>query len=154
MPLLLIELVLVLALRKNITRSLLRRLINACIAMVAFGYLGKMSSSGMLISWVWWMLEMIPFGYIVFLLCGELSLEVLKEPIGKQLEPLFLGARNLLLLSWFFYPLATLVTLCYSGIGSTGFVSIAVGATIADLLSKCGVGFYVYRMAIAPSDRD
>ncbi len=127
---------------------------NAGFFMILFGYLGKINlgAHGMIISWLSWILEMMPFGYIVFLVWGKLSHEASKEP--KPIYLLFLSARNLLFLALFFYPIATFVTFCCSSIGSTGLVVIAVGTSIADLLAKCGVGFYVYRIAIKQSGKE
>ncbi|MBM3856444.1 MAG: hypothetical protein FJ390_00590, partial [Verrucomicrobia bacterium] len=146
MPLLLAEIVLVLGLPQEKAASLLKRLIGAAVVSIFFTYLNasNLGEHGTLVSWVYWILGLLPFLYLARILLRELSLVArAQDPFEKQC---FLKARNLFLLSWAFYPLATFVALCSHGFGEQGLIIFLVVASIADFLSKCGVSFYVYRM--------
>lgn len=148
MPLLLVELVLVLGLSPEKVASLLKRLIWAALAVVFFTYLGASSlvESDPLLHWSYWVLALIPFLYLARILIQELS----REAVQQAAFPVkfFFKARNLFLLSWTFYPLASLVILCTHSFEEGGLVTFLVGASIVDFLSKCGVSFYVYRIAL------
>lgn len=148
MPLLLVELVLVLGLPQEKTTSLLKGLISAALVSILFSYLGasNIGEHGALMLWSCWLLSLLPFLYVARLLVREVASEAAQQanPSGK----LFLIARNLFVLSWAFYPLANLIALCCHGFGEVGLVAFLVGAGIVDLISKCGVSFYVYRIAL------
>ena len=152
MPLLLVELVLVLSVLKGQTAVLLKRLIAAALVSILFSYLGasNIGEHGALLLWSCWLLSLLPFLYIARILVGELSHEAAQQ--GAPVDRLFVGARNLFLISWAFYPLASLIALCSHGFGEMGLVTFLVGAGIADLISKCGVSFYVYRIALAQAE--
>ena len=153
MPLLLIELVLILGLSQDKTTPLLKRLVGAALAAVFFTYLGAsyIGEHMMLMHWSCWVLGLIPFLYMVRLLVGELSREAAQQAIPA--DKLFLTARNLFLWSWAFYPLSTFVGLCSQSFNNCFLVTFFVGASIADLVSKCGVSFYIYRIALLRSSR-
>lgn len=148
MPLLLVELVLVLELPEKKAHSLLTRLIVASLATVFFSYLGVSSfgEHGITICWSYWLLALIPFLYLSSILIRELSVEEIKKELTE--EKTFFKARNLFLLSWAFYPAAVFIRLCCHGFSERGFVAFLVGASIADFFLKCGVSFYVYRIAL------
>jgi bacteriorhodopsin len=154
MPLLLLELVMVLALSADQTRRILQRLIGAALVMTLFAYLGAshLVAQRPLVHWSCWLLEAASFLYIASLLVRELSREAMQQP--APVDRLFLKARNLFLLSFAFYPLASLVALCNNGFGEYGLVTFLLAAAIADLTSKCGVSFYVYRMALMAEETD
>lgn len=149
MPLLLIDLVLVLGLPQEKTTPLLKRLIGSALATVFFTYCGAsyLGDRMVLVHWSCWALSLISFLYMAWHLVTETSLEAAQE--ANPSSKLFLTARNLFLLSWAFFPLATFVMLCSHNFGTTGLVMFFVGASIADLISKCGVSFYLYRIMIA-----
>ena len=147
-PLLLVELVAVLALPKSVTRSLLTRLIIAAVLMIGLGYPGEISAdSGT--RWLWWTLSMIPFLYILYVLWVELSKSLDRQPAAAR--GLISGARSLILVSWAFYPIAFMLPML--GFGAPGSINIGlqVGYSIADIVAKCGLGLYVYFIARAKS---
>lgn len=149
MPLLLLELVLVLDLPREKAELFLKRLISAALVTILFTYLGA-SSLGehrALVSWTYWTLEILPFLYLARILVKEVSLEARGQEALKA--KFFFKARNLFLLSWGFYPIAALEALCNHGFEEHRLVIFLVGASIADFCSKCGVSFYVYRIALA-----
>ena len=147
-PLLLVELVAVLALPKGTTRSLLARLVIAALLMIGFGYPGEISADNSA-RWFWWSFSMIPFLYIMYVLWIELSKSLVHQPAAVR--GLISGARGLILVSWAFYPIAFMLPML--GFGAPGSINIGlqVGYSIADIVSKCGLGLYVYFIARAKS---
>ncbi len=147
-PLLLIELVLVMPILKVQTTMLLKRLISAALVSILFSYLGvsNIGEQGGAFSWGFWLMALLPFLYIVRLLIQQPFFATIRQedPVNR----LFVRARNLFLISWAFYPLANLIVLYRHGFGEVGLVTFLIGAGIADLLSKCGVSFYIYRIAL------
>ena len=108
-PLLLVELVAVLALPKSVTRSLFTRLVIAAVLMIGLGYPGEISADAGT-RWFWWVLSMIPFLYILFVLWVELSKSLDRQPAAAR--GLISGARLLILISWAFYPIAYMLFRC------------------------------------------
>jgi len=147
-PLLLVELVAVLALPKSVTRSLFTRLVIAAVLMIGLGYPGEISADAGT-RWFWWVLSMIPFLYILYVLWVELSKSLDRQPAAAR--GLISGARLLILISWAFYPIAyALPMLGFGDAGSTN-VGLQIGYSVADIVAKCGLGLYVYFIARAKS---
>ena len=147
-PLLIIELVAVLALAKPLARSLMVRLGGAALLMIALGYPGEVATSvgG---SVVWWILAMVPFLYIVRALYTEFTATIESQP--STVQPLVDKARLLIVASWAFYPVAYLGGL---GASAGGETLLQVGYTIADLVAKVGLGLFIYAIARAKSEAD
>ena len=147
-PLLLVELVAVLALPKSTTRSLLTRLVIAALLMIGLGYPGEVSADNNT-RWLWWTLSMIPFLYILYVLWVELSKSLDRQCVASR--GLISGARTLILVSWAFYPIAFMLPML--GFGAPGSINVGlqVGYSIADIVAKCGLGLYVYFIARAKS---
>ena len=147
-PLLLVELVAVLALPKSTTRSLLTRLVIAALLMIGLGYPGEISADAGT-RWLWWALSMVPFLYILYVLWVELSKSLDRQPAAAR--GLISGARALILISWAFYPIAYMLPML--GFGAPGSINVGlqVGYSIADIVAKCGLGLYVYFIARAKS---
>ncbi len=147
-PLLLVELVAVLALPKGTTRSLLTRLVIAALLMIGLGYPGEISADAGT-RWLWWALSMVPFLYILYVLWIELSNSLDRQPAAAR--GLISGARTLILVSWAFYPIAYMLPML--GFGAPGSINVGlqVGYSIADIVAKCGLGLYVYFIARAKS---
>jgi bacteriorhodopsin len=149
-PLLVIELVAVMALAKQESRSLSTRLSIAAALMIALGYPGEIATeSGT--AWLWWVLSMIPFLYIMVTLFTRFGGAVASQPATVQ--PLVVKARGLILLTWSFYPIAYLAP--YLGLsGSAGETALQVGYTIADITAKVGLGLFIYFIAREKSDAE
>ncbi len=144
-PLLLVELVAVINLEKGKARSLLTKLVIASILMIAFGYPGEISAVAGT-KWLFWAISMVPFLYIMYVLWIELSGSL--DKYSANVRSLISGARLLILITWSFYPIAYLLPIF--GVGSgTGVVGLQIGYTVADILSKVGLGVYVYFIAVA-----
>lgn len=147
-PLLLVELVAVLALPKSITRSLLTRLVIASLLMIGLGYPGEISADAGT-RWLWWVLSMLPFLYIMYVLWIELSKSLDRQPASAR--GLISAARLLILVSWSFYPIAYMLPMLGLGAAGSSNVGLQIGYSIADIVAKCGLGLYVYFIARAKS---
>ena len=80
-PLLLVEVIAVLALAKAASSSLITRLVPAAAAMIALGYPGEISADdGTKI--LWGVLSTIPFLYILYVLFVELGKSLDRQPAG------------------------------------------------------------------------
>lgn len=147
-PLLVAELVAVLALARRESISLTWRLGLAAALMVILGYPGEVAAdmTGRVIFGV---LSTLPFLYIMYVLFTELGGAISRQP--EQAQGLLRGARWLLLITWGFYPLVYMVP--YLGIaGASTLVTIQVGYAVADVLAKCGYGLLIYNIARAKSE--
>lgn len=122
-PLLLVELVAVLALGRKVQSRLLIRLVPAAGLMIALGYPGEISGNNGLRG-LFGILSTIPFAYILFILFTQLSKSLDHQPAGVRGT---LGRlRFLLLLSWGVYPIAYLLPLLNIA-GSDAWVYKQVG---------------------------
>jgi bacteriorhodopsin len=149
-PLLLIELVAVLGLSRVQSSSLITKLSIAAIAMLALGYPGEISDQAG-VRWVFWALSMIPFLYILSVLFGQLTRSVANE--NGEIRSRLAGARNLIVLSWWVYPIAFILPMLGLS-GATAEVGVQVGYSIADLTAKALYGVFIYRLARAKSEAE
>jgi len=107
-PLLLVEVIAVLALAKAVSSSLITRLVPASAAMIALGYPGEISADdGTKI--LWGVLSTIPFLYILYVLFVELGKSLERQPAGVAATVGRL--RWLLLATWGVYPISYLFPL-------------------------------------------
>lgn len=142
-PLLVIELVLVLALAKKTQASLITKLGIAAAAMIILGYPGEVSTEVGTRA-LWGTLSSIPFVYIVWVLWTQLGSAIDRQP--ERVGVLFRNIRLLLLATWGFYPIVYMAPfLDISGAAAT--TAIQVGYTIADVLAKAGYGMMIYAIA-------
>jgi bacteriorhodopsin len=147
-PLLLAELVLVLALAKATQVKLIVRLGIAAALMIVLGYPGEIASDAA-VKWGWWIAAMIPFAYILYVLFIQLgsSITAMSPRVGGMVN----AARWLLLASWAFYPVAYLLPL--TGLdAATAEVARQVGYSIADVVAKPVFGLVIYFIARAKSE--
>lgn len=142
-PLLLVEVVVVLALAKEVARSLLVRLVPASAAMIALGYPGEISDvQGTQV--LYGVLSTIPFIYILYILFVELSKSLDRQPAGVAAS--VKNLRLLLLATWGVYPIAYIFNIVGDA-SSSSFVTIQVGYTVADVLAKCVFGLTLLKIA-------
>jgi len=142
-PLLLVEVVAVLALTASVSRSLIMRLVPASAAMIALGYPGEISDvRGEQI--LFGVLSTIPFLYILYVLFVELgkSLERQPEGVAKSVANL----RLLLIATWGVYPIAYMFNI-WGTASQESFVAVQVGYTLADVLAKCVFGLTIFKIA-------
>lgn len=149
-PLLLVELIAVLALARKVQRSLLIRLVPAAALMIALGYPGEMSGDNGLRG-LFGLLSTIPFLFILFVLFTQLSKSLASQPesVRKTLGRL----RFLLLLSWGVYPIAYLLPLLHIG-GADAWVGKQVGYSVADIVAKALYGLIIFSVARMKSHED
>lgn len=148
-PLLLVELVTVLALTKEKSRDLLMRLVVAAVLMIGLGYPGEVATSGGT-AMIFFIASCIPFAYILYTLWGELQKEIESET--DEVKSLVSKTRMVLVITWMFYPLAYLFNL--AGSSADGEVAVQFGYTIADIAAKCGYGIMVYMIAVAKTQQE
>jgi len=142
-PLLLVEVVAVLALAATVSKSLIMRLVPASAAMIALGYPGEVATepSDQILYGV---LSTLPFIYILYVLFVELTKSLDRQPEGvvKTVKNL----RLLLIATWGVYPIAYMFNI-WGDSGPESFVAIQVGYTIADVLAKCVFGLTILKIA-------
>jgi bacteriorhodopsin len=142
-PLLLVEVIAVLALAKEVARSLIMRLVPASAAMIALGYPGEVSSDQNT-QVLYGVLSTLPFIYILYVLFVELGKSLERQPAGVAET---IGRLRLLLIAtWGVYPIAYIFNIVGDATASS-FVAVQVGYTIADILAKCVFGLTILKIA-------
>ena len=142
-PLLLVEVVAVLALAKEVSRSLITRLVPASAAMIALGYPGEISNDQNT-QVLYGVLSTLPFIYILYVLFVELGKSLERQPAGVAET---VGRLRLLLIAtWGVYPIAYIFNIVGDA-SSSSFVTVQVGYTIADVLAKCVFGLTILKIA-------
>lgn len=142
-PLLLVELVVVLALARKIQSSLLWRLIPASALMIALGYPGEISGDTFT-RHLFGLLSTVPFLYILYVLFVELTRSLDRQP--PAVRATVSRMRILLLATWGVYPIAYLVPLLGFD-GADAWVVKQAGYSLADILAKCLYGLLIYKIA-------
>ena len=145
-PLLLVEVIAVLALAKAAASSLINRLVPAAAAMIALGYPGELSADTNT-KIIWGVLSTIPFLYILYVLFVELSKSLDRQPAGVAAT---VGRLRLLLIAtWGVYPIAYLLPIidAAGAASADAFVNRQIGYTVADVLAKCVFGLTIYKIA-------
>ena len=143
-PLLLVEVVAVLALSKSVSRSLIMRLVPASAAMIALGYPGEISSNQST-QILFGVLSTIPFIYILYILFIELGKSLANQPEGVAAT---IGRLRLLLVAtWGVYPISYILGMGNGMASALQFVGVQVGYTIADILAKCVFGLTIFKIA-------
>ena len=142
-PLLLVELVVVLALARKLQSSLLWRLIPASALMIALGYPGEISGDNGIRN-IFGLLSTIPFLYILYVLFVELTRSLDRQPpaVRKTVSRM----RILLLATWGVYPIAYVIPLLGFN-GADAWVGKQAGYSIADILAKALYGLLIYKIA-------
>jgi bacteriorhodopsin len=143
-PLLLVEVIAVLALAKSVSRSLIMRLVPASAAMIALGYPGEISSNQST-QVLYGVLSTIPFLYILYVLFVELGKSLDNQPEGVAAT---IGRLRLLLVAtWGVYPVSYILGMGEGMASAEQFVGVQVGYTIADILAKCVFGLTIFKIA-------
>merc|ERR1711966_43631 len=153
-PLLLIEIVLVMKLSETETFNKCLYLGISSALMIANGYPGEVTGDPST-RWVFWFLSMIPFCYIVYTLFVGLkeSQDAQPEAVRDQVR----WACWATVFSWCTYPVVFILPMLSGsssgkmGLDARSMVGIQVGYTFSDIISKCGVGYLVYRIGLAKS---
>ena len=149
-PLLLAELVAVLALKREVRGPMMTKLIIASVLMIAVGYPGEVESDPT-IRGIWGFASTIPFVYILYILFSELTKAM--EGANDRVKKLLSDTRLVRLGTWGFYPIAYLMP--QLGIDKAqAVVALQVGYSVADILAKCGYGFMIYAIAQAKMEEE
>jgi len=154
-PLLLLELVLVMGLPADETRSLAWKLGVSSAVMVAFGYPGEISSDTTT-RWIFWAIAMIPFLFVVGTLVVGLAPKKGKkgdkgDADSQRLDTLLSAARYLTVFSWCTYPVIYCVKTF--GVNSAQATAIEqVGYSLADFLAKAVFGVLIWAIASTKSE--
>ena len=143
-PLLLVEVVAVLALTKSVSTSLITRLVPASAAMIALGYPGEISSDQNT-QIMYGVLSTIPFLYILYVLFVELGKSLDNQPAG--VADTVGRLRLLLIATWGVYPISYILGMGEGMASAEQFVGVQVGYTIADVLAKCVFGLTILKIA-------
>ena len=142
-PLLLVEVIAVLALTAAVSKSLIMRLVPASAAMIALGYPGEISDVQNT-QVLYGVLSTIPFIYILYVLFVELGKSLDRQPEGVAAT---VGRLRLLLIAtWGVYPIAYIFNIVGDA-SSSSFVTVQVGYTLADVLAKCVFGLTILKIA-------
>ena len=155
-PLLMVELIAVMALTRAESAKFLRILIPAVIAMIVLGYPGEnaiVTGGSAAAIWGWFVASMIPFVIILAVLFTQLTAAINKQPEGAR--GLINLARVVVLITWSFYPIAYVIGALGSGeegLGATAVIGLQVGYTIADITAKAGFGVVIYMIARRKSE--
>merc|ERR1711994_475787 len=149
-PLLLIELILVMGLPADQTRSLSWTLGVSSGLMVALGYPGEIQDDPQG-RWQWWGLAMLPFCYVLFQLLVGLGEATQTQP--EAARGLINQDRLLTAVSWLTYPGVYIVKMM--GIsGSTATAAEQIGYSVADVVAKAVFGVLIWAIADAKSQAE
>lgn len=156
-PLLMVELIAVMALGRQESAKYLKILIPAVLLMIILGYPGEnaITTGGSDAAvWGWFVASMIPFVIILAVLFTQLSAAIAKQP--PEAQGLIKFARLVVLVTWSFYPLAYLIGALGRGddgsLAPGAVVGLQVGYTIADITAKAGFGVVIYMIARRKSE--
>ncbi|NBQ52298.1 MAG: xanthorhodopsin [Proteobacteria bacterium] len=149
-PLLLVELVAVLALPKNQREGLFGKLAIAAFLMIALGYPGEVATDNTTRA-VWGTLSSIPFAYILMVLWGKLGTAIESQP--GEAKVYLTNIRLLLILTWGFYPITYMLPM-FGIQPQSAVVGIQVGYAISDVLAKAFYGVMIYWIARAKSEAE
>ncbi len=148
-PLLLVELVTVLALPRAEGRSLLIKLVIAAALMIGLGYPGEIATDSTT-RWFFWGASMVPFLYLLVVLYSQLTAALQTQP--EAVRGLVSLARFVLLVTWSFYPIAYAIITITGTKSPAGQVALQLGYSIADITAKVGYGLLIYAMARVKSE--
>ena len=101
---------------------------------------------------IWGALSMLPFLYIVYTLYVGLGEAINRQP--DDVKGLVSLARNVTVFSWFFYPIVYFAPFVIDMEGSSSFVVIEVGYTIADIIANAAFGVLIYTIAVRKSEAE
>merc|ERR1712199_136414 len=153
-PLLLIEIVLVTKLPEAETVQRCTVLGISSALMIIGGYPGETSGT----AWVRWCfraLSMIPFCYIVYTLFIGLRESQANQPAECREQVKW--ACWATVFSWCTSPVVYTFPMILgsnegkAGLSAGAMVAVQIGYTVSDVISKCGVGYLVYRIGLAKS---
>merc|ERR1712137_582705 len=152
-PLLLIEILLVMKLDEATYSAKSKTLGVGSALMIISGYYGELTVTGDLTPrWICWFISMAFFLYIVQELLVGLS-EATELETNREVKDKIKTAQVMTVISWCTYPVVYLFPML--GISaSKAVVGIQVGYCASDIISKCGVGLFIYQISYAKSKQE
>merc|ERR1711997_834360 len=152
-PLLLIEILLVMKLDEATFNAKAKSLGVGSALMIVSGYYGELTVTGDLTPrWICWFISMAFFLYIVQELLVGLS-EATEQETDRVVKDKIKTAQLVTVISWCTYPVVYLFPML--GISaSKAVVGIQVGYCASDIISKCGVGLFIYQISYAKSKQE
>ena len=150
-PLLLIEIVFVCNLSPAETSSKATSLGVASGLMIILGYPGEgmIDEDDLGTRWFFWAAAMCPFLYVVYTLLVGLNGAIASES-NPAVREMLNGACYATVISWCTYPIVYVFPMIgFEGPGAV--VAIQLGYCVADIVSKCGVGFLIYNVRASPT---
>jgi len=152
-PLLLIEILLVMKLDDATFNAKAKSLGVGSALMIVSGYYGELTVTGDLTPrWICWFISMAFFLYIVQELLVGLS-EATEQETDRVVKDKIKTAQLVTVISWCTYPVVYLFPML--GISaSKAVVGIQVGYCASDIISKCGVGLFIYQISYAKSKQE
>jgi bacteriorhodopsin len=147
-PLLLAELITVLRLKAEITRSLIIKLSAASILMIGLGYPGELAAAHSTARLVWGGLSTVFFIYVLYVLFVELTKSLSGQP--ARIRNLVSGMRWVILVTWLVYPVAYILPRLISN-PATALVVRQLGYSIADVLAKPLFGLFAVLIMLIKS---
>lgn len=150
-PLLLIEIILVMKLSADESRSKATTLGTAAALMIILGYPGEllMDKDDLGTRWGYWTAAMIPFLYIVYTLLVGLG-DATDSETNPHVRGLLKGVQWWTVISWCTYPVVYVFPM-FGITGTHAVVAIQLGYSVSDIISKCGVGLMIYQITMAKS---
>merc|ERR1711907_428473 len=122
--------------------------------MIILGYPGEVSDEHST-RWIFWCMAMVPFCLIVYTLVIGLATAAENEE-RPEVALLCKQACWWTVASWCTYPIVYILPMLMgttnNEMTATNVVGIQIGYSIADVISKCGVGLMVYSIGIRKSD--
>merc|ERR1711871_1521130 len=152
-PLLLIEIIFVMALSPAETTSKSFQLGLASAVMIILGYPGELilEPSKLPQRWGWWAAACIPFLFVVYTLIWGLARKTAEEE-DSSLRFKIKVAQYMTVISWCTYPIVYIIPMMGAQ-GANAVVGIQLGYCVSDTISKCGVGLLIYDISNAKSQR-
>lgn len=152
-PLLLMEIVLVMQLPADQTFKQSALLGVSSAVMILLGYPGEVSDEHST-RWIFWALALCPFIFIVYTLVIGLA-KVADADEREDVALLCKQACWWTVVSWCTYPIVYILPMLMNStngeMSASNVVGIQIGYSIADVISKCGVGLLVYQIGIRKS---
>merc|ERR1711907_907966 len=152
-PLLLIEIVFVMDLSPEEANSKAWTLGVASALMIIVGYPGELilEKEKLGTRWVFWVISMIPFIFIVYTLLIGLAKKTAEEP-DENIRAKIKAAQVMTVVSWCTYPFVYIIPM-FGAQGANAVIGIQLGYCVSDIISKCGVGFLIYGITNAKSEK-
>jgi len=152
-PLLLMEIVLTMKMSPEEASSNCKQLGAAAMLMIMFGYPGESILEGDLSGrWHYWAAAMVPFVFIVYKLLIGLQDATSREE-DSAVQSLIFKSQVVTVVSWCTYPVVYVLPMLGIG-GAQSVVAIQCGYCVSDIISKCGVGLYIYQITSTKSENE